>query len=112
MRVIREIKVGERAVLVRELTVAELRAWMERPQAEVDLVDELFEDADLALADLPSFCDLTADEVAGLAPSELSPVVDAVREVNQRFFGIWQRRLAQARQSMQGLPAYREPSPA
>ena len=110
MRIIREIKVGERTVLVRELTVAELRAWMGGQQIDVDLVDALFEDMDLSLADIPVFSDLTADEVGGLAPSQIEPVAELIHEVNQRFFGIWQRRLAEARQSMAGLPASHEPS--
>lgn len=101
MRVIREIKVGERAVLVRELTVGELRAWAARgPAAAGSFVDDLFEDEDLALTDLPEFCDLSAADVEALAPSELASVVDAIREVNQRFFVIWRRRLTAARQSM------------
>lgn len=101
MRVIREIKIGERAVLIRELTVAELRAWAaSAAPAAGSFVDDIFEDEDLSLPDIPVFCDLTTADVEGLAPSELVSVVDAIREVNQRFFAIWQRRLAAARQSM------------
>lgn len=101
MRVIREIKVGERVVLIRELTVAELRAWAARgPAAAGSFVDDLFEDEDLTLPDLPEFCDLSGADVEALTPSELASVVEAIREVNQRFFVIWQRRMAAARQSM------------
>lgn len=101
MRVIREIKVGERAVLVRELTVAELRTWAASAEpAAGSFVDDIFEDDDLSLPDIPVFCDLTTADVEGLAPSELADVVEAIREVNQRFFVIWRRRLTAARQSM------------
>ena len=109
MRVIREIKVGERTVLVRELTVDELRAWMSDQQGVADLVDTLFEDMDLSLADFPAFSDLSAAEVGGLAPSQLEHVAALIREVNQRFFGIWQRRLAEVRQSMTALPTSHVP---
>lgn len=111
-RIIREIKVGNRVVLVRELTVDELRAWMAGHQIEADLVDTLFEDVDLSLADFPAFSDLTADEVGGLAPSQLEPVAALIREVNQRFFVTWQRRLAEVRQRMTELPTSPGPSPA
>lgn len=110
MRVIREIKLGDRIVLVRELTVDELRAWLSGHQGEVDLVDTLFEDMDLSLADFPAFSDLSAAEVGSYAPSQLESVANLIREVNQHFFVIWQRRLALVRQNMTELPTSRAPS--
>jgi hypothetical protein len=72
MRVIRELPLGERKVLVKELTLAELRAWLaELPaRAGSDLVDDLFADQDLALADLPVFSDFPAEALGDYAPSD------------------------------------------
>lgn len=96
MRVIREIEVGGRKALIKELTLGELRVWLAEcaTRITVDLVDEVFADQDLLIGDLPSFCDLAAADLEGIAPSELAPVVQAIREVNERFFVIWRRRLA------------------
>lgn len=103
MRVIREIEVGGRKVLIKELTLGELRAWLAgcASRITVDLVDEVFADQDLLVGDIPSFCDLPAEDVEVLAPSELAPVVQAIQEVNERFFAIWRRRLA----AVMGSPA-------
>lgn len=115
MRVIREIDASGRKVLIRELTLGDLRAWLAECAGRntVDLVDEVFADQDLLVGDLPAFCDLTALEIEGMAPSEVAPVVQAIREVNERFFGIWRRRLAAVMGSPATPPAaLPEPSPA
>ena len=99
MRVLREIDLGERKkVLVRELTLAELRVWLaeQAGKASVDIVDEVFPDADLRISDLPYFCDLSAEDLAGRSPSEIKPIIAAIREVNADFFPIWRRRLSEA----------------
>lgn len=102
MRVIREIEVGGRKVLIKELTLGELRVWLascvSRNQ-QYTVVDEVFADHDLLVGDIPEFCDLAAADLEGVAPSELAPVVQAIREVNERFFVIWRLRLAKERES-------------
>jgi len=115
MRVIREVEACGRKVLIRELTLGDLRAWLAEcaRRGTVDLVDELFADQDLLVGDLAAFCDLSPVELEGMAPSEIAPVVQAIREVNERFFVIWRRRLA----AVMGSPAIPpaalpEPSPA
>lgn len=103
MRVIREIEVGGDKVLVKELTLADLRAWLVEAASRltVDLVDEVFSDQDILVSDIPFFCDLNTESLKGLAPSEIEPLVTMIREVNARFFVIWRRRLA----AVTGLPA-------
>jgi len=102
MRVIREIEVGGEKVLIKELTLAELRVWLAEAAGRltVDLVDEVFADQDILVSDIPFFSDLNTEALKGLAPSEIEPLVTAIREVNARFFVIWRRRLA----AVTGLP--------
>lgn len=103
MRVIREIEVGGEKVLVKELTLAELRAWLAEAASRLtlDLVDEVFADQDVLVSDIPFFSDLSVEALKGLAPSEIEPLVTMIREVNARFFVTWRRRLA----AVTGLPA-------
>lgn len=100
MRVLREIALDGRKVLVRELTMAELRVWLSEQAGKpsADIVDELFPDDDLRISDLPFFCDLSQDDLAGYAPSEIKPIIAAIREVNADFFPIWHRRLIEVNQ--------------
>lgn len=101
--------------MARELTLDELRAWLEAvPSRTGDaVVDDLFAEQDLALSDIPVFSDLDPDALGGFAPSELVPLVDAIREVNALFFATWRRRLSEARRLMETLPhSSCDPSPA
>lgn len=114
MRVIREVQLGEKRVLVKELTLAELRAWLAEAAGRltVDLVDEVFADQDILVSDIPFFSEIPADALSDLAPSEIDPLVTAIREVNARFFVIWRKRLA----AVTGLPpvppsGFQDPSP-
>jgi hypothetical protein len=102
VRVIREVEFGEGKALVKELTLAELRAWLVEAarRVTVDLVDELFTDQDILISDIPYFCDLGIEALAGRAPSEIAPLVAVIREVNAHFFVIWRRRL----EAVTGLP--------
>ena len=114
MRVIQEITVGDAKVLVKELTLAELRAWLAESagRTTLDLVDELFSEQDLLVSDIPFFSDISAEAIEGLAPSEMDPLVEKIREVNGRFFVTWKRRL----EAVTGFPViarsnYPEPLP-
>lgn len=79
------------AVTVRELSVAEIRAWMaqsqEAAQALPDLVDNLLLPG-VALPDLTHLSSLTAAQIETLTPSELDQVLTAAREINRHFFGL------------------------
>lgn len=99
MRVIREIDVGGRAVKIKELTLAEIRAMVRAAEAAPaslasagDVLDAmLFEDC--ALPELYAMTDLTAESAGALAPSELVQVIDAAKELNAAFFGMRGRLL-------------------
>jgi hypothetical protein len=90
MRRVKTVQLGERPIEVRELTVGEVRAWLEAVsagKAEIDLVgDGLFEDC--SFADLARMSDLEASDMDALAPSELRQVLEAARELNADFFAL------------------------
>ncbi|WP_045208425.1 hypothetical protein [Pseudomonas sp. 21] len=89
-------------VLVRELTVAEVRSWLESlDQDGRDLVDRgLFEDA--SIPDLIRMTSLTREQIDEMQPSAVREVIAACKEANPDFFG-FQARLMAAQQAM--LPA-------
>ncbi|RIX47494.1 MAG: hypothetical protein D3M94_07415 [Rhodocyclales bacterium GT-UBC] len=95
MGLLGESRLGDRKVIVRELTVEEIRTWCESAagRSSFHLVDSLFEDLDISISDIPSFSDLTAAELEGHGPSEFEPLIAKIREVNPRFFATWRRRL-------------------
>lgn len=106
MRVIKEISIDDRKVLVKELTLEEIHAWLQQAtqRMTLDLVDELFGDQDVMIPDIPSFSDISENDLRKLAPSEIAPLVAMIREVNARFFATWQRRLAESRALMGVAP--------
>lgn len=98
------VNTGVGVVTVRELTVAEVRAWLKDLAAldadgEIDLADWLlFEGEGLRLADFQRMTDLAARDLDALTPSELEAVLACCREVNPRFFSVHGRVLAMGRQ--------------
>lgn len=102
MSVVRQetVTVGSRAVKVRELTVAEVRAWLQRAEEHADealaepfdLVGELLLDG-LTLAEVALMTDLEVEAMELLTPSALQELVDKCREVNPHFFGLRERLL-------------------
>lgn len=97
----RAVPIGEgptaRTVVVRELTLAEFRAWFAaaaRDQA-VDAFHALLLE-DCSLADVAAFTDLQMSEIEDLTPSQMRAVWAEVQEVNQSFFTVL-GRLREAR---------------
>lgn len=82
-------KVGEREVICRELTVSQVRGLV-MSTGDADLIsDYLFEE--IRLRDLPTFTNLTAEEVDAMYPSDLVAVVQGCHEANPHFFGLLAR---------------------
>lgn len=82
-------------VVVRELTLEELRCWLENSvnRQSLSAVDLIFVDKQLLVSDIPDFSDADTDRLEKFAPSQLDEIVDAILEVNERFFASL-RRLA------------------
>ncbi|ANJ73550.1 hypothetical protein K6V72_24200 [Ralstonia insidiosa] len=90
------VPIGTHTVLVRELTVEEIRAWFARirdPQQQLDVVDALMF-RDVSVADILASTDLTAEAFGSLAPSEIRTLIEKIKEVNPDFFEL-RARLAE-----------------
>ncbi|UCV13765.1 hypothetical protein [Quatrionicoccus australiensis] len=89
MRVLREVAIPgrENKVIVRELTVGEIRSWLAAKVQPGDLVDSMLI-ADISISDLLILSDLTNGEIEELTPAELDLVITAAKEINVAFFAM------------------------
>jgi hypothetical protein len=104
MRRTREVKVGDTSGTVKELNVAEIRAWlkdMESP-SQGNLADDavgavLFEE--LGLSELARMVDgVSLDD---LTPSEIRALIEAAKELNADFFAMRDRVVEAGRQVLE-----------
>lgn len=95
----KELLVGNISVVVRELTMLQVRTWIAEMTApasgELDLVDEGFF-ADCAISDLKRMTSLTDEQINHMRPSELRQVIALCKELNPDFFGFLGRLLKPA----------------
>ncbi|MDP2431261.1 MAG: hypothetical protein Q8O33_04465 [Pseudomonadota bacterium] len=105
MRIEKTITVGDRAVTVHELTVADIRAWLKSLEspAEPDIVGVALIDG-VELADLAIMTDLPVEVIEASSPSELRAVFDACREVNADFFALRGRLETIGKASLASMP--------
>lgn len=88
----REIVIDGNPIICRELTVIQIRQWLqESGQAtNLDVVSEaLFRDC--SLHDLKRMTDLTDDLIDTLKPSQIQKVIDVAKELNPHFFALLSR---------------------
>ncbi|MBV2132050.1 hypothetical protein KRX52_04465 [Pseudomonas sp. MAP12] len=88
----RELSLDGQPVIVREMTVMQVREWLASASADrpLDIVgDGLF--TSCALADLPRMTDLTDERIDQLRPSQVEQVIAACKELNPHFFGMTER---------------------
>ena len=120
MALTRSVTVGERPVVVRELTVAEVRDWTVDVETgcAVDALRALVLD-DCGLDDLARMSDATAASLEDYAPSELAGLVAAARELNPHFFrvraalgGVARMMLAEAEVLASSVPPASSPPEA
>lgn len=79
----------EMTVTVRELTVADVRQWLEDMQdiSQMNVVNAvLFEEDGASLDDVLRMTDLDAGEVEQLTPREVAEVIAKCKKVNPHFF--------------------------
>ena len=94
------------AVVVRELTVAEVRNALLTDEAVGDPLQSMVFDG-FGLGDLLAQCDASAADLERFTPSELAPLVDACRELNPFFFRV---RAVLARSASEVLAAVEQMS--
>jgi hypothetical protein len=84
-----EITVGDNVVVVRELSVSEVRDWVAEAEAgaKLDALRSLVFD-DCSLDDLARMCDFTADQMEQFGPSELDPLREKCKALNPHFFKV------------------------
>jgi len=89
MRRTETLKLGDKSVTLRELTVGEVRGMlMSRP--EQDTVDYLLFD-DITLGELVQMTDLSLADLDNFTQSELDAVRLKAKELNPSFFGMLER---------------------
>lgn len=111
------VQIDGKSILLRELTVADIRNWLAAlavaDDAPVDLADVLlFEDAGLRVGDFARLTNLSPEAIAALTPAALEQVLAKSREVNPRFFLALGRVLALGRMSIQQRPSPTSSAPA
>lgn len=85
----RPIEIGGQHVIVREMTVAQVRQLMDTVTADT-LGDSLLGGA-LRLHDLAAMSSLTAAQIDEMRPSELEELAKVCREANRHFFEMLER---------------------
>lgn len=82
MPITKTVQIGHKPVMVRELTMEEVLTLFEEPDGRA--ID--------SICRLLSICtDITRSELMTTSPSELTPLVDVLLEVNQAFFDLAER---------------------
>lgn len=85
----KELLIGELPVVCRELTVMQVRKWLEEAGSlsTMDIVSSaLF--ADCSIDDIVRMTDLTPDKIDALRPSQVEAVIAVCKELNPHFFGL------------------------
>lgn len=95
----REVMAGEQPVICRELTVLQVRSWIEAAAQDraVDVVAEMLFTA-CSLDSLKRMTDLTDERINALRPSQINELIEVCRELNPDFFALL-GRLSTLRQS-------------
>ena len=80
------IKVGDREVICRELTVSAVRQLLSAQSSGDAVTEALF--PDVRLDDFKLMSSLSAEDIESMFPSDLAKVLEGCREVNRDFFGL------------------------
>ena len=115
--VTREVKLDDECtVTVKELTVAEIRAWLSevKPESEepkFDLITDLLSFDGIGMDELYKFTDLMKEQIEALPFSAMQKVASVIKEVNGIFFNQYvpalnklQERLASTRSNAPSAP--------
>lgn len=101
-----KVTIDTKEVVVKELTVAEIRSWLAEMSAmsEMDAISaSLIEGVDFGL--LGVMTDIAKPEIENMTPSQLQQVADACKERNRHFFTLWARIIDRANGVTQSKPS-------
>ena len=89
-RVTREMEFGDLKVVVKELTVAEIRAWLNEPAPVEPRAFDLFTDLlvfdGIGVEEIVRFTDLQRGIIEDLPPSAMAKIAAVIKEINGVFF--------------------------
>jgi hypothetical protein len=108
MIITREVKLSDDlTVIVKELTVAEVRAWLNEPQEksderEFDLLTDLMNFDGIGMEEIHRFTDLKKESVENLPPSAIAKVAAVIKELNTVFFNQYLPALNKLRERLDG----------
>ncbi len=89
--VTRELDFGDLTVTVKELTVAEVRAWLTAPSPvepkRFDLFSDLLAFDGIGMEEISRFTNLNTQQVENLPPSAIAKIAAVIKEINSVFFG-------------------------
>lgn len=104
--VTREVEVFDITVIVKELTVAEIRAWLSEPtqsneDREIDLLTDLMSFEGIGMDEIHRFTDLKKDIVEQLPLSAISKIAAVIKELNTVFFNQYVPALNKLRERLE-----------
>ncbi len=101
----RELQFGELTVIVKELTVAEVRMWLNEPAKseapEFDTLTGLMSFDGIGMEEIHRFTDLKKEMVENLPPSCLKQIATVIKEINSVFFNDYLTRLNEVRKGLE-----------
>lgn len=103
-QVTRELSFGDLKITVRELTVAEVRRWMNETKADKDDFDlfvDLLSFDGIGIDEIHLFTDLKKEQVDELPPSVLAKTASIIKEVNSVFFNQYLPRVNHLREQVE-----------
>ena len=100
----------ELTVTVKELTVAEIRAWLSevKPDSEepqFDLITDLLSFDGIGMDELYKFTDLTKGQIEALPLSAMQKISSVIKEVNSVFFNQYVPALNKLRERLASTPS-------
>lgn|SRR5574343_333297 len=103
--VTRDLQFGDITVTVRELTVAEVRAWLNESTTvqdqDFDILTGLMSFDGIGMVEMHRFTTLKKEEVEQLPPSALKQIAAVIKELNSVFFNEYLVKLNEVRQRLE-----------
>lgn len=103
-QVTRELSFDDLKITVRELTVAEVRRWMNETKTDKDDFDlfvDLLSFDGIGIDEIHLFTDLKKEQVDELPPSVLAKTAAMIKEVNSVFFNQYLPRVNSLREQVE-----------